>query len=457
MNDRARQGSTAPDRVRPSDTGSAVSGPLVAFGQCTGEKSTSPTIVFVNRLFYPDESATSQLLTDLTVHLSESRQRVIVVASRSSGPNGNPLPKREHFRGVQIRRVWSARADGRSLSIRFLRYLSFYPGAFLELLRVLKRGDLVIAKTDPPLISFVALVAAKAKGARLINWIQDLYPEVAIELQTPLVSRPLGRVLGSFRNLALKLAKANVAIGSTMAERLTSLGVPSSRVTIIQNWADQAVVQPLDTKESSARREWGLAESDIVVGYSGNLGQAHEVETLVGAAKILRERRDVKFLFVGGGHQHPKLNRLIEEEGLKSFLFKPHQPREQLGDALAAADVHWVSLRPQLEGLVVPSKLFGILAAGRPVLSVCDEEGEVSRIVRHHKCGFIVEPGDSLGLAVAISSLADDAGLRAEMGRRARVASEETFSKSSALHSWSKLLAALAEAPKREDRRPADW
>lgn len=416
-------------------------------------RAAGPTLVFVNRLYYPDESATSQLLTDLTAHLSEAGRRVVVLAS-SSSTDDRQLPNRDSFRGVEIRRLWTAAAGGHSLAGRFVRYLSFYPGAFIALLKLLKSGDLVVAKTDPPLVSFVALVAARLKGARLVNWIQDLYPEVAVELQTPLVSGPVARVLGSLRNLALRHAVCNVAIGSTMAERLIRLGVPPPKVRTIQNWADEEAIRPLDPEHSFARRKWGFAQSDFVVGYSGNLGQAHEVETLVGAAKILRDRPQVQFLFVGGGHQHLKLKELIEEEGLQNFVFRPHQPREQLGDALAAADAHWVSLRPELEGLILPSKLFGILAAGRPVLSICDRRGEVSKLVSQHKCGLVVEPGDSPGLAAAIALLADDSELCVAMGRRARIASEQSFARSSALQCWSELLISLVQAPRREARQP---
>ncbi len=167
---------------------------------------------------------------------------------------------------------------------------------------------------------------------------------------------------------------------------------------------------------------------------------------MVGAAKMLRGRPELKFLFVGGGRQHERLQQLLRKEGLTSFIFKQHQPRDQLSDTLGAADVHWLSLRPELEGLIVPSKLYGVLAAGRPIFAVCDFDGEVSRVVRKHGCGVVIQPGDFLGLASAIEMLASNDKMRAEMGQRARSASEQVFSRQTSLGLWSELISSVARS-----------
>jgi glycosyltransferase involved in cell wall biosynthesis len=244
--------------------------------------------------------------------------------------------------------------------------------------------------------------------------------------------------------MALRRAAANVAIGSNMAERVTAIGVSAANIRVIPNWADEHAIQPIAATSSRARQAWGLKTSDFVIGYSGNLGQAHEVETLASAARLLGHRTDLRFLFIGGGRQHQRLQSLIREHNLKNFIFLPHQPREELSDTLAAADVHWLSLRPELEGLIVPSKLYGILAAGRPVLAVCDERGEAAKVVQEHKCGFVVQPGDGASLARAIEMLAEDSELRQKMGDRSRAASEQNYSKHGSLTSWSQLIFTLS-------------
>jgi glycosyltransferase involved in cell wall biosynthesis len=404
--------------------------------------SCAPKVIFVNRFFYPDESASSQILTDLALHLSDQGVQVSVVASRSAhGMSGSFLP-RERLKTIDIVRVRSAGGWSKSTAGKLLQYLSFYPGAFITLMRVVKKGDVVVAKTDPPLISVLAALVARVKGAKLMNWLQDIYPEVATALGTPgaeLLESPLLRL----RDLALGQATTNVVIGAKMADRVFARGIPKNKIRVIPNWADEHAIQPTAAGSSRTREALGLNSSDIVIGYSGNLGQAHETDTLVGAAEILRDRADLKFLFTGGGRQHGRLQSLIEARDLKNFIFLPHQPRDQLSDTLAAADVHWLSLRPELEGLIVPSKLYGILAAGRPVLAVCDWQGEVSKLVEKHQCGFVIQPGDAPALAQAIAKLADDPILRHGMACRSRQASEQNYSKNQSLTSWSHLIRSL--------------
>jgi glycosyltransferase involved in cell wall biosynthesis len=274
----------------------------------------------------------------------------------------------------------------------------------------------------------------------LVNWLQDVYPEVARELDTPLVRGRVGRWLKGLRNVSLRDAEANVVIGQVMAERLEAEGICPARVTVIPNWADEQALRPIPTIESVARKKWRFEPGDFVLGYSGTLGRAHECETLLAAARLLARRHDVKFLFVGGGHEYARLEGAVREEGLAGFTFRPHQPRDRLEDTLGAADAHWISLRPELEGLIVPSKFYGILAAGRPVVAVASPDGEIGRIVADTGCGFAIEPGDADGLARAIETVADDPILRRTMAERARQASECRFPRASALERWTELI-----------------
>lgn len=402
-------------------------------------------IIFVNRFFFPDESATAQIVTDLAEHLCARGLSVWVVTSNASLHGSGPLPRFETvLGGVRVRRV--PQTGGRTHSIfgKLIQLICFYPLAFAELLRTVSPGDLVVAKTDPPLISIVALLAAKLRRAQLINWLQDLYPEVAARLDTPVVTGLVGRWLGRLRNVSLRGAVVNVAIGRRMAETLRAEGVPPEKVQVIPNWADEEALRAIEPSESRARKAWELPLGDFVLGYSGNLGRAHESETLLAAARILANRAEIKFLFIGGGHEFSRLESVVRKEGLSNFIFKPHQPREQLQDTLAAADAHWLSLRPELEGLIVPSKFYGILAAGRPVVAVTAPNGEIGEIVRNENVGFAIQPGDGAALAEAIIILADDSRLRRSMGQRARRLSETLFARKAALQSWTALIRSSA-------------
>jgi hypothetical protein len=152
-----------------------------------------------------------------------------------------------------------------------------------------------------------------------------------------------------------------------MANYLSSQGIPQSQITVIHNWADGQAIQPLAAENNPLRTEWQLQDK-FVVGYSGNLGRAHEFTTILEAATQLIEDPQIVFLFIGSGPQKLWLEAEVNKRHLTNVLFKPYQPRECLGDSLTVPDVHLISLRPSLEGLMVPSKFYGIAAAGRPVL-----------------------------------------------------------------------------------------
>jgi colanic acid biosynthesis glycosyl transferase WcaI len=404
-----------------------------------------PRLIFVNRYFHPDHSATAQILTDLCRYLSSSGWPVEVVTSRRLYADpGARLPTRQEVDGTLIRRVWTSDFGRRTLVGRSLDYLSFYVSAFLELAALCRPGDIVVAKTDPPLVSLIAGAAAKLRGASLVNWLQDLYPEIAEQLGIRVVAGPVGAGLRRLRDGSLRKAAANVVIGAGMKDRVLRQGAPEERVAVIPNWSDDEDIQVLPLAPSSLRQAWGLAADDFVVGYSGNLGQAHEVETVLEAARLLRNRPEIKFLFVGGGHHSDRLGRAVAEEGLGGFLFMPYQPKERLSEALAVANVHWLSLRPEFEGLVLPSKFYGIAAAGRPVITVTDLQGELAELVRMHRCGIAIAPGDGAGLASAISELAADTAACEAMGREARAMLTAHFTRAGSFSKWDELLKAVA-------------
>jgi colanic acid biosynthesis glycosyl transferase WcaI len=405
-----------------------------------------PKLLFVNRFFYPDQTATSQLLTDVSCELAERGWNVHVITSnRQQAEPSSRLPARERHKGVKVYRLWSLNAGrGGSLAGRICDYLCFYIGALFALLRLCRRGDIIVVKTDPPLISLVAIAATRLRGARMVNWLQDLYPEVAVELGIRTLGGQLGRMLITLRNKALQAAVANVAIGRRMAERVSAAGTPSETIIVIPNWSNEETIIPMETSESKSRRLWGLSNETFVLGYSGNLGRAHEWQTLFEAAHLLRDRTQIRFLFVGGGHESRKLKKAVDEAGMTNFVFQDHQPQEQLSDSLAAADAHWLSLRPELEGLIVPSKFYGIAAAGRPVIAVTSLTGELAEVVRTAGCGRVVAPGDAAGLAEVIRRLAEDVEGRRKMGNRARTLIAEEYARHLALDRWERLIARLA-------------
>ena len=416
-------------------------------GQVPGKNpmgQPGPRVVFVNRYFSPDQSATSRMLSDLAFRLVQRGVSVTVVTSRQLYEDPRAaLSRREVINGVTVYRVSTATCGRSRLLGRALDYVSFHVAAGLALLRLLTRGDVVVAKTDPPLISLVVSRAAAMRGAVLVNWLQDLFPEVASVLTPGLIPTSLTRMLVGARNYSLRRAAMNVVLGEGMRQRLLATGVDPSRVSIVPNWADVASVVPHPTVSSETRSRLGLQDR-FVIGYSGNLGRAHEFDTLIGAARLLRADPRVAFLITGAGAKADALRAAVRAEGLDNFFFQGYQPVERLGDSLAASDVHFVSLLPALEGLIVPSKVYGILAAGRPVLFVGDPAGDLARIVTTQGCGIAVAVGDSAKLAAEIALLRDSPQRLASMGLKARELALSRYTSEHAVADWVRLLELVA-------------
>lgn len=403
-------------------------------------------LCFVNRYFSPDHSATSQLLTDLAFHLAKTGASVHVVTSRQVYDNPDVvLPVYEVVRGVRVTRVWTTRFGRQNLPGRTLDYLTFYLSATWSLFALVKPGYVVVAKTDPPLISVVAAMVTKIQGAKLINWIQDLFPEVAGALGVVGI-KGLESLLRSVRNWSLRTAYKNVAIGDGMATELTEEGIQPSAIQVIHNWADGCAIQPVDREKNDLRREWNLQDA-FVVGYSGNIGRAHEFDTILDAAEKLKSAANIVFLFIGGGAQRDRIEEEARRRGLRKIMFKPYQPREQLALSLAVPDIHLISLQPSLEGLIVPSKFYGIAAAGRPTIFVGDQNGEIPRILRKTGSGFTVSIGDSVGLANRILEMFRNNNENLNMGARARLAFDRHFDQRHAFAAWEELLQQASASP----------
>ena len=401
-------------------------------------------IIFVNRFFYPDHSATSQMLTDLAFQLAADDFDVEVVTSRQriDEPSAS-LPPRETVNRVQVHRVWSSRFGRGHFLGRPLDYLSFHFGARWRLRRLCRAGDVLVSKTDPPLLSVTAGRVARQRGAAHCTWLQDLFPEVATALGVAGLGGRIGRTLEGWRDRSLREAAMNVAIGEGMASRVLAAGVEPGRVRIIHNWCDGEAVRPRSRESCALRREWGH-QGRFVVGYSGNLGLAHEFDTLLRAAIDLADDERFCFLLIGGGRRIGALREAVVSRGLANVVFEDYQPRERLADSLAVADVHLVSLLPELEGLIVPSKIYGVLAAGRPAIHIGAPDGEVARIVGDAGCGAVVGCGDGPGLVKLLRELADDPGRCEAMGVAARRAFERRYSMVLGLDAWRQTLRRLA-------------
>lgn len=399
-------------------------------------------VVFFNRFFFPDASATSQMLSDLAFELAPTWD-VHVVTSRVPGG----MAEVEKVRGVTIHRVATAASGPHGLPRRALAYAQYFLGARRALRELVGAGDIVVAKTDPPMLSAALASRARARGAKLVVWLQDLFPEVALEHGVPGMRGPTGAWLAARRDHSLALADAVVVIGERMAERLASAKcVAGKRLHVIPNWADGAALRPSAEAGAAQKRRWGL-EDRFVVGYSGNLGRVHEFDTLLGAAARLRERGDIVFLIVGSGSRLGEVRARAAREQLGNVRFEESQPRERLAATLAVPDVHVSILPARFEGLVLPSKLYGIMAAARPTIFIGDADGDTAAVLADARAGITVPVGDVGGMVDAIVSMREDPTRVLELGLNARRAFESRFDMPIAITRWRAVLEEVRAAP----------
>jgi glycosyltransferase involved in cell wall biosynthesis len=390
-----------------------------------------PKIVFLNRYFPPDSSATGLLLADLASYLSTRGRTVHVIAGTGAGDGGAAaVAPAAGDGGASLHRIATVRDPAAD------RNESFHAAAGTILQRLLSSGDIVVAMTDPPLLCLLAAQVAHRSRARLVNWHQDIYPEAVLAAGVEVVG---AQAMGRLRDGALKAAAANVAISERIAATLVVHGAAPETLRVIANWTNDTAVRALPADSESLRRDWGL-EHKFVVAYCGTLGRSHEIETVLAAATALRDRSDIRFLCVGGGHYRAALEQQVAARSLANFVFQPYQAEAVFAQAVSLADVHWVSLPPEMEGLIFPSKLYGIAAAGRPIVAVTAFDGEIAHLVRQHQCGLVVPARDGDAFARSIAALAADRDACEEMGRRARAMLDGHFSRTAALRKWDELL-----------------
>lgn len=413
-----------------------------------GGLARAPRILFVNQYYSPDTSATAQYVTELAEHLARAGYECHVVCSRRGykDSTGRRLPKRETRDGVHIHRV-SASAFGRKgLFARMTDYLSYYATAGWKA-ATLPRPDLTVTLTTPPIIALVGIGLRTLKGSRHLYWSMDLHPDASFALGKMSRRGLAGRFFGWLSDWAYRRADRVVALGPWMAERLRAKGVSADRLETVGVWGSIDEVEPIAPGSSALRRSWGLSDRDFVAMYSGNHGLAHSFDEFLEAARRLRGRPEFKFAFVGGGPRFDEARRAREEEGLENLILSDYQPREALTDLLGAADVHLISMREEMRGIVVPSKLYGNMASARPVIFVGPRDCETAEHVLAADCGEVCALGDADAVVSALTGLADDPERRARLGANGRRAFLERHESRIGLARLEEIVAGMIGRP----------
>ena len=397
-----------------------------------------PRLLVMNQYYWPGVEATAHLLSELCAALAEDFD-VTVVTGALGVPGAEPGVS-EH-RGVRIVRVASTAYERSIVTRRALNYVTYLLSSVRAALAC-SRPDVVLCMTDPPVVADIGWVVARRFRAPLVVVSQDVFPEIAVELKR-LESPLLIGVLRAAIRFYLRRADHLVAIGETMRERLIQKGASRDRISVIPNWVDASAVKP-QPRVNAWSQENGLAERFVVM-HSGNIGYAQNLDALVRAGTFLRDLDGLSIVLIGSGARLAELTALADRLDVDNVQFLPYQPREALSWSLSAASVHVVGLASGLAGYVVPSRLYGVLSAGRPVIVSADPESETAQLVQRVGCGIVVPPGRPELLAATIRAAHDGAYDLEEMGRRGRAYVEQEADRSVAIARYRDLLLRLVE------------
>jgi putative colanic acid biosynthesis glycosyltransferase WcaI len=396
-------------------------------------------ILVFNQYYPPDTSATAKMAALMAEHLA-GRHEVTVVAGRPSyDPTGYypwALLRRGVQNGVTVERVGSTAYPRHEMKRRVANYLSYLALAVPRAIAL--RSDLVLAMTDPPIAGIAGGFVAKVTSRPFVYNIQDLYPDMAVGSDIVRAGKWVERWEKLHRR-ALRQAARVIVLGDDMRNRVLAKGISPERVAIVRSGATFPSSMPEKCDPVVEELRCGLR---FVAVHAGNLGFYGAWNTLVEAAKIIRNE-DSGFVFVGDGANRAAIE--SSAEGLPNVRFLPFRPVEQIPHVMMAGDVHVVTVKRGLEGVVVPSKLYSILAAGRPVLAVAPPECDAARIVTEAGCGIAADPDDPAAVAQAIRTLRDDPSRLAEMGVRAR----EAATKYARVDELNRLTAIVEEAAAR--------
>lgn len=394
-------------------------------------------LVFVCLVFHPDSSATSMLFTDLLRRLAGPDLRITVLCGFPSkdGFQGRALPRREWLDSVDIIRCGWRLEGKRTLWSRTLAYTAFLAHAGVWLL-LRGRDATVVGGTDPPFTAVALWLYSLLGRFRYEEMLLDAYPEGLVALGILRTNAVVTRCWRAANRRAYHRAGAITVIGRDMLELMgREYGVDSAKLRYVPHWGTVEVDMCTDLNRRPLLPDLGLG-GKFVVQYSGNMGLWHDLETVVRTASRLRDEPQIHFLFIGKGRRRAGAERLAQDLGLSNITWLEFLPREQLGDSLLSCDAAVVSLRAGLEGIAVPSKLYGILACGRPVIASVPRTSEIALTVEENQCGVVVPPGSIDALANAILALAGNRAETHMMGRRARKAYDAHYTLEQAVRTF---------------------
>ncbi len=358
-------------------------------------------ILLVNQVFYPDAAATAQYLSDLAIELRKSGHEVTALASRRQYFSPYlPYAAHENYQSIQIIRVWPF-TFGRNTKISRILDALFLNLAFFVKLLQLQKFDCVVALTSPPLVAWAACWVSKWRKSRFIYWVMDMNPDEAIAMGWLKKNSLTSQILETASRWTFKNSERIIALDKSMQSRIVAKGIDAAKIAVIPPWSHDEDLRPVTHEQNPFRKQYHL-ENKTVVMYSGNHSICHPLDTILEAARMLKEDGRIAFLFIGGGARFKDVSEFKTKYGLTNIVQLAYQPRSEMKFSLSAADVHLVVMGEAMSGIVHPCKIYGILTVGRPFVYVGPAHSHVVDLIHEGAAGYAVQHGEVQKLTAII-------------------------------------------------------
>ncbi|ELS01853.1 glycosyltransferase [Xenococcus sp. PCC 7305] len=381
----------------------------------------------ITQFYPPDYAATGQLIQELATQLGDENVRVSVFTGQPGYAFSNSrAPRIEENQRVKVKRTRATQLLSKKILGKALNGIIFSVRAGLHIIRHRKNQDVLLLTTAPPFLFTVGYLANIFFKTPYVCLVYDLYPDVVTEFGLISSQNAIAKLWNWCNNRIWSRAQGIIVLSDTMKDRIVAKHPrTSSKIAVIHNWANADWIKPISKEQNWFAYEHGTHHKFTVL-YSGNLGRCHDLETMLGTIKLLKDE-EIRFVFIGAGVKHELCRQTVKEWGLRNCTFLPYQDRSYLPYSLTSCDLALVSIAPGMEGVVVPSKLYGVMAAGRAIAAICEPHSYLRSLIDDANCGACFNNGDSEGLAEFIRFLAKDPQTASKMGQSGRKHLEANF------------------------------
>lgn len=382
----------------------------------------------VSELYYPEETSTGYYLTRTAESMAEAFDVKVICGQPNYAARGILAAKHESRNGVEIFRVGGTTLNKNVIFFKLINMVTLSIAIFFKALLKFRAKDRVLVVTTPPTLPFVSAIAALIRGAHYVLVIHDNYPEILFAAGKSKEGGAFATTLNYCNRWLFKHSSKVIVVSRDMEllvkRKTAGLDIP---IAVIQNWAELETVRPTPRDENVLLKELDLEEKFVFL-YAGNMGYPNDIETIVESADRLRDNRKIHFIFLGTGVKEKALRKSIDELKLTNVTLLAPKPRGEQITFLNACDVALVSLVAKMRGVSMPSRTYNILAAGKPMLALTDDESELAMVIEEDRVGWHIPPGNADRLVAAINDIYDMRDCLQEFGERARASALEKYS-----------------------------